>query len=253
MKKFTLIELLVTISIIMILTSLLLPALNSARERARAVNCASQVRQVTAAQNSYADDFRDYYIQVGERGLWGSYLSGQYPGAGYLPALVIKIAGANYKTSKLFYCPSTKGIPPVENNSSYFLYYCTYGIPMYNGSFGSGWPENLGMQSRIVRYRGSYGSSTPGIWYFRPAMKRPSMTPLISESALSESHSRAGYGVATYSWYANSPPGGFSTRHIDRGNVGFADGHVAAATPKRDIGDLPVRYYVDAFNHYLER
>lgn len=97
MKKFTLIELLITISIIAILASLLVPALNSARERARAINCATMVRQLFSAQNAYADDYCDYYIQVGERGLWGSYLAGQYLGTAYLPSLIIKIAGTTYK------------------------------------------------------------------------------------------------------------------------------------------------------------
>lgn len=250
MKKFTLIELLITISIIAILASLLVPALNSARERARAINCATMVRQLFSAQNAYADDYCDYYIQVGERGLWGSYLAGQYLGTAYLPSLIIKIAGATYKSSKLFYCPSTPGIPPVENNSSYYLYYSTYGMPVYNGYFGSDWPEELGIQSKLVSYRGTYGSSTPGIWYFRAAMKHPSGTPLISDSALAIPHSRAGYGVATYSWYSNSPPAGFSTRHAGRGNVGFVDGHVAACAPPGNIGVLPMRYYVNEFQLY---
>lgn len=256
MKRFTLIELLISISIIAILMSMLLPALNSARERARAISCASRLRQVTGAQNMYADDFSDYYIQVGERGLWGGYLGGQNLKPGYLPSIAVKIAGTDYRTSKLLYCPSTKGIPPVENNSSYYLYYSTYGMPMYNGSFGSGWPENLGIQSKIVSYRGSYGSSTPGIWYFRSALKRPSMAPLVTDSALSSQYSsaeRAGYGIAAYSWYAETPASGFSTRHMERGNVGFADGHVGAETPKKNIGDLPVRYYVNSFNVYLAR
>ncbi len=57
---FTLIELLVVISIIALLIGLLLPALGAAREVARAVNCASNQRQVTLAILSYATDSKDY-------------------------------------------------------------------------------------------------------------------------------------------------------------------------------------------------
>ncbi len=255
MKKFTLIELLISIAIIAILMSMLLPALNSARERARMISCNSRLRQVIAAQNSYADDFNDFFIQVGKSGYWGGYLSGQYLKQAYLPPFAVKIAGTNYNTSKLLYCPSTKGIPPVENNSSYYLYYSTYGIPMYNGDFGGNWPKILGSQSQIVRYLGSYGSANPGIWYSRTAMKRPSSTPLVTDSALSTQYSadRAGYGITVYSWFADTPKSGFSTRHLNYGNAGFVDGHVSAETPKKNIGDLPVQHYVNPLNIYLAR
>ncbi|MDY6914332.1 MAG: type II secretion system protein, partial [Planctomycetota bacterium] len=55
-KGFTLIELLVVIAIISLLVSVTLPSLNKAKELARAVVCASNLRNIGLAMNLYMED-----------------------------------------------------------------------------------------------------------------------------------------------------------------------------------------------------
>ena len=59
-RNFTLIELLIVIAIISILAAMLLPALNAARSKARAIQCMSQLRTLGTTVRIYANDNKDY-------------------------------------------------------------------------------------------------------------------------------------------------------------------------------------------------
>ena len=106
---FTLIELLVVIAIIAILAAILLPALNSARERGRAASCISNFKQLGTATVQYLQDNEEWYFLAAmaypnKHWSWGDGTGALTPYLGNDKCFIL--GGYNEGKTSNFVCPS---------------------------------------------------------------------------------------------------------------------------------------------------
>ena len=204
-RSFTLIELLVVIAIIAILAGILLPALNSARQRARSIACTNQQKQLATAHISYTDDNRSYFAPNG--------LAADWPGMNsrwWQKSYLYSYLGGNENTiKKLIICPSTSleeesgGTQKGNPNTSYGMANNTSAAPFLMNKWRQGSLSNALMMM-------DYGREAR--WYYNGG------------------GSVAQKGFLQYGKFftdeADKKQAAIFTRHKNSANAAFADGHV---------------------------
>lgn len=227
-SAFTLIELLVVIAIIAILAAILLPALQSARERGRSASCISNLRQQAVGFSFYTDSFDGRIIRYDN--LLVKRRTGQNGNGAWTGWLI-----QNQKLDKnIFVCPSfphTGGNPQDHSDDSDNLRYTGYGI-IYT------------MLSARYARGGDTGDDTDTAWgnLHQSDIRFPSKMFFVMDCKIlkSEGYYEGNYRMSTSraSRTLGNPDG---ERHRASINIMYADAHVSnqrvhAADPYQTLG-----------------
>jgi len=207
---FTLIELLVVIAIIAILAAMLLPALSKAKEKAKAVNCVSNMRQIGLSFKMYTDDNHGRFIKLGRAGAAPPNALVPDTHATWWPDLLNEYMGS--RNVAIYDCPSLKG---GTNN---------FGIGMNHVEIGQWLGNDPPIKEASVKKPSATVAFGDTYQIANPSEPDPDKWVPVSTPNLYAVYFRT---PNNGSHYYNKPNRVYN-RHNKRANVAHVDGHAEA-------------------------
>ena len=233
-RLFTLIELLIVIAIIAVLAAMLLPALNAAREKARAIRCTSNLKSCGLAYSAYSHDNAGMMpvMHSGVAFPWVSFF-GSFDNSIVRAVKQTTLVGSYY--SKIATCPSapnprTYGTAAETSRRTYGVINPTYFLAR-NNAYTSLWRDDNELTSHF-----GYpwiSTDTLNVFYLNSRrMKGFSDFSLLADvvvvsAAVNTNQSQLGGEYSYLHIDAKNTAFLIGLRHANRANLVMADGHVA--------------------------
>ncbi len=243
-RAFTLIELLVVIAIIAILAAMLLPALSSAKERAKRISSLNNIRQMTLASTMYVGDNQERYASLGNT-------------TPYKMSATFRNSMVNdYRVPRTsFYCPSNPDWNKTDNTFWYFSDGVTVTLSSVMGYFYFPGEASYNSSAQVGTYYPNNGALPGGdnIRAHLPvfAMKstdRPYYPVLwtdLNRKYLNDWARGSDFNIRG----VNHPKGGAGSEPAG-GNEGYMDGHGEwvkfvkySSQPKMQFTGLDIYFY----------